>query len=81
MSRGVGSVRGVLGASRDSRYSGTRRGIGGIRGIGGSCGCREPLGGIRGISECKGVSGVYWLASRDSQVLRDQEGYRGHQDH
>ena len=32
MSEGVGSVRGVLGAGRECRYSGTRRGIGGIMG-------------------------------------------------
>ena len=36
VSGGVKSVRSVLGAGRDCRYSGARRGIGGIRGIGGS---------------------------------------------
>ena len=38
VSRGLGGVRGVLGASRECRYSGARRGIGGIRGIGGLLG-------------------------------------------
>ena len=39
--------QGVLGAGRDSRYSGTRRVIGGI-------------GAPRGHRDCLGVSGVYW---------------------
>ena len=34
--RGVGGVRCVLGAGRDSRYSGSRRGIGVSEGVGGS---------------------------------------------
>ena len=34
--RGCRDVKGVLGASRNSRYSGTRRGIESIRGIGDS---------------------------------------------
>ena len=32
--RGVGSVRGVLGAFRDCRYSGARRGIGALGALG-----------------------------------------------
>ena len=50
--RGCRGVRGVLRATRDSRYSGTRRGIGtsgapkGCRGIG------SLFGGVKG---CQGV--------------------------
>ena len=58
-SGGVGSVRGILGASRDSRYSGTRRGIWGIGAPGG-------VGAVWGIRGCRGVSGVLG-ASRDSR--------------
>ena len=53
---GCRGVRCVLGASRDSRYSGTRRGIGASGALGAPRGCRGLFGGIRGV----GVSGVYW---------------------
>ena len=52
--------RGVLGASRDSRYSGTRKGVGGVRalgllrGVGAVWGCQE---GIRGCKGCQGCTG------------------------
>ena len=49
----IWGCQGVLGASRDSRYSGTRRGIGGIRTLGAPMGCRAVWG-------HQGVSGVYW---------------------
>ena len=50
---------GVLGASRDSRYSGTRRGIGGIRDIGGTPrGCKGPFGGVRGVLGVLGLPGT-----------------------
>ena len=61
MSGGVGGVRAVLGASRDSQYSGSRRGIGDIwdiweapRGVGdhlGLFGGIRDVGGVRGILE------------------------------
>ena len=38
--RGCRSVRGVLRAGREHRYSGARRGISGIRGMGTPRGCR-----------------------------------------
>ena len=49
-SGGVGCARGVLGACRDSRYTGTRRGIGSIRSH-----FRVP----RGVGAIWGTSGVY----------------------
>ena len=51
---GVGSVRGVLGASRDSRYSGTRRDIG----ASGALGLLGGVGAIWGIRGCRGVRSV-----------------------
>ena len=53
-------VRGVLGASRNSRYSGTRRGIGHQEALGPPKGSRGPFEGIKGVSESVGVSEVYW---------------------
>ena len=53
-------VSGVyFGASRDSRYSGTRRGIGASGGIGASKGVGAILG-CQGESGGVGMSGVYW---------------------
>ena len=51
-------VRGVLGAGRDSQYSGTRRGIGGIGDIGASRGVWS----FGGMGASGGVEGVrlYW---------------------
>ena len=63
-----GGVRGVLGASRDSRYSGTRRGIGDIRGHWGI------LGGVGG---CLGASGIYWEASSDCRYSGTRRGIGG----
>ena len=50
----LGGVRGVLGAGRECRYSGTRRSIGGIRGIRVA---HRGVGAIRGVRvwECQGV--------------------------
>ena len=44
-------MSGCIGASRDSRYSGTRRGVGGIKSIG------KLLGGVDGHLGCQRVSG------------------------
>ena len=83
MSGGVGGVRGILRASRDSRYSGTRRGIGGIRRHWGLLwGCRGSFGGIRGASGGVGVRGVLGLvgtlgteiAWRERDITRER-GY------
>ena len=57
MSWCVGDVKGVWGAGRDSRHSGTRRGIehqGLVIGVG----CREFVWGVRAVSGCVGV---YWI--------------------
>ena len=48
-------IRGVLGASRECRYSGAKRGIGGIRAIGGSKRCWRLLGMSGGVGSVKGV--------------------------
>ena len=59
-----GDDRSVLGAGRDSRYSGARRGIGGIRGHWGPLGDVEGLfwgasGGVRGcIGRLAGTVGI-----------------------
>ena len=52
----VGSVRGVLGAGRECRYSGARRGIGGIRGYWGLLGVLGCWA-IRGHRGCRGCQG------------------------
>ena len=54
--RDVGSIRGVFGTGRDSRYSGARRGIGALGAPRECRGVRGHLGGIRG-SRGVGVSG------------------------
>ena len=46
----LGSVRGVLWAHRDCRYSGD----GSIVAFGAPRGCKGPLGGIRGCQGCNG---------------------------
>ena len=57
VSGGVGGVRGVLGASSDFRYSGTRRGIGASGELGAPRGHLGVSGGIRGVGGVKGCIG------------------------
>ena len=52
--RGCRDLRGVLGAGRESRYSGARRGIGGIRE---HWGLQEVLGAVRGVRGVLGLGG------------------------
>ena len=52
----LGGVRGVLGAGRDSRYSGARRGIGHIGELLGDVG--GCFGGVRGVLGLAGTLGT-----------------------
>ena len=65
--QGCRGCQDVLGADRDSRYSGARRGIGASGDIGGLLGgvegCFRGVRGIRGV----GILRVYWGADRDSR--------------
>ena len=56
MTGGVGGVRGVLGADRDSRFSGARRGIKASRGFG-LLGVQGPIWGVRGVLGLEGILG------------------------
>ena len=84
-SGGCRSVSCVLGASRDSRYTGIRRGIGASGGIGATRVCRRLLGGFRGCRECqgciKGLTGTvgtwYSGARRGNSGIRRIGGYYG----
>ena len=53
--RGVGVVRGVLGAGEECRYSGARRSIGGIRGHWVAPTGVGVLGAIMGVSGGQGM--------------------------
>ena len=69
----------VLGAGRDSRYSGARRGIGHQGVLGAARGCWGHYEGLRGIRGCRGIKGVLG-AGRDcrySGVRRGIGGIRG----
>ena len=63
----VGDVRAVLGASRDSKYSGTRR-VEGYQGL--LEGVRGYFGGVKG---CRGVRGVLGT-SKNSQYSGTRRG-------
>ena len=62
--RGVGTVRGVLGAGMECRYSATRRvqvakgGIGGHRGVGAIRGHQGASGGVMGVLGLAGIIGT-----------------------
>ena len=75
--QGCRGVRAVLGASRNSRYSVTRRGKEGIKG---HLGTPRGKGGHMRCQGCRGVRAVLGASrnSRYSVTRRGKEGIKGH---